>query len=119
MIGLHHTSRHTSERSTGRKMKELMRLMYSTLMVIAAPAVAQLPSNSVPTFISDERVLIGKYHYEESNDGFKMDVHLNADHTALYRIRTGEDQADFINLTGFWTLDNPYIHIHNKPGRSA
>jgi hypothetical protein len=93
--------------------------MYSTLMVIAAPAVAQLPSNSVPTFISDERVLIGKYHYEESNDGFKMDVHLNADHTALYRIRTGEDQADFINLTGFWTLDNPYIHIHNKPGRSA
>ncbi len=82
----------------------------------AAPASAQLPSNSLPEFIADERVLIGKYHYEEASDNFKMDVHLNADHTALYRITAGEDQADFINLAGFWTLDNPYIHIHNKPG---
>lgn len=88
----------------------------TALLMIPAPAVAQLPSNSLPSFVGDERVLIGKYHYEETSDEFKMDVHLNADHTALYQIRTGKDQADFIKLTGFWTLDNPYIHIHNKPG---
>lgn len=99
-----------------RGLLAITRLVCPILFVIAAPAVAQLPSNSLPEFIADERSLIGKYHYEEKSDGFKMDVHLNADHTALYRIRSGEDQADFINLTGFWTLDNPYIHIHNKPG---
>ena len=97
-------------------LKRMMRRAYPMLVAIAVPATAQLPSNGLPAFIGDERVLIGKYHHEETNDGFEMDVHLNADHTALYRIRTGEDGADFINLTGFWTLDNPYIHIHNKPG---
>ena len=99
-----------------RRLKEIVRMACPLLLGIASPAFAQLPSNSLPAFISDERVLIGKYHYEETNDGFKMDVHLNADHTAIYRIRTGKDEADFINLSGFWTLDNPYIHIHNKPG---
>lgn len=87
-----------------------------TLLAVAVPAAAQLPSNSVPVFIGDERVLVGKYHYEEDSDNFKMDVHLNADHTALYRITTGSEQAAFIDLTGYWTLDNPYIHIHNRPG---
>ena len=99
-----------------RRLTRMIRIALPLLFVLATPATAQLPSNSLPEFIADERVLIGKYHYEEESDGFKMDVHLNADHTALYRIRTGEDQADFISLTGFWTLDNPYIHIHNKPG---
>lgn len=86
----------------------------------AAPGRVSRPcsasSNSLPSFIGDERVLIGKYHYEETSDNFNIDVHLNADHTALYRIRTGKNEADFISLTGFWTLDGPYIHIHNKPG---
>jgi len=90
--------------------------VYVLLVMAVSPAVAQLPSNSLPSFIGDERVLIGKYHYEETSDDFQIDVHLNADHSALYRIRTGKDEADFINLTGFWTLDSPYIHIHNKPG---
>jgi hypothetical protein len=58
-------------------------------------ARAQLPSNS-PEFINDERILVGKYHYEEASDDFKMDLHLNADHTALYRITTGKEQAVFI-----------------------
>jgi hypothetical protein len=87
-----------------------------TLLAIAVPAAAQLPSNSLPEFITDERMLVGKYHYEEASDDFKMDVHLNADHTALYRITTGKEREVFINLTGYWTLDNPYIHIHNRPG---
>ncbi len=86
------------------------------LLTLASPMTAQLPSNSVPAFIADERVLIGSYHYEETSDNFKMDVQLNADHSALYRITTGKDAAEFVKLTGFWTLDNPYIHIHNKPG---
>lgn len=97
-------------------LKRVMCRAYPALLVIAVPASAQLPSNSLPEFIADERVLVGRYHYEEASDDFKIDVHLNADHTALYRIRTGKNQADFISLTGFWTLDNPYIHIHNKPG---
>jgi hypothetical protein len=87
-----------------------------TLLVIAVPAAAQLPSNSLPEFIDYESKLVGKYHYEEASDDFKMDLHLNSDHTALYRITTGKEQAVFINLTGYWTLDNPYIHIHNRPG---
>lgn len=99
-----------------RKLMSMMRRACPAILVIATPAIAQLPSNSLPAFIADERLLIGKYHYEEASDDFKIDVHLNADHTALYRIKAGKDQADFINLTGFWTLDNPYIHIHNKPG---
>jgi hypothetical protein len=66
--------------------------------------------------IDDERKLVGKYHYEETSDNFKMDLHLNAGHTALYRITTGKEQSVFMNLTGYWTLDNPYIHIHNRPG---
>src|SRR4051812_3867428 len=87
-----------------------------TLLAVSVPAAAQLPSNSVPVFIGDERVLVGKYHYEEASDDFKMDVQLNADHTAHYRITTGSEQAAFIDLSGYWTLDNPYIHIHNRPG---
>jgi hypothetical protein len=86
------------------------------LIALAVPAAAQLPSNSLPEFIHDERVLVGNYHYEETSDDFKMDVHLNADHTARYRITTGKEEIPFIDLTGFWTLDGPYIHIHNKPG---
>ncbi|WP_260596837.1 hypothetical protein [Sphingomonas endolithica] len=86
------------------------------LMMVATPAAAQLPSNSVPVFIQDERVLIGKYRYVERADGMKIDVHLNADHTALYHIKSGENDADFIKAEGFWTLDGPYIHIHNRPG---
>ncbi|WP_230769980.1 hypothetical protein [Sphingomonas sp. Leaf4] len=99
-------------------MKRMIRMTCPLLFLVAGAgtAGAQLPSNSRPAFIADERVLIGKYHYEETSDDFKMDVHLNADHTALYRITTGKDQAEFIRLTGFWTLDNPHIHIHNKPG---
>jgi hypothetical protein len=104
------------ERGMKSGLKRVMRRVCPALLVIAVPTSAQLPSNSLPEFIADERVLVGKYHYEEASDDFKIDVHLNADHTALYRIRTGKNQADFISLTGFWTLDNPYIHIHNKPG---
>ncbi len=99
-----------------RRFNTLMRQACPALLFITVPAAAQLPSNSVPVFIGDERMVVGKYHYEEASDDFKMDVYLNADHTALYRITTGEDQADFMNLKGYWTLHNPYIHIHNKPG---
>jgi hypothetical protein len=98
------------------RLKIVMLRACPTLLAVAVPAAAQLPSNSVPVFIGDERVLVGKYHYEEASDDFKMDVHLNADHTALYRITTGSEQAAFIDLSGYWTLDNPYIHIHNRPG---
>lgn len=98
------------------RTKAILWLAASALLVLAGPGRAQLPSNSVPAFITDERVLIGTYHYEEASDDFKMDVHLNADHSAHYRITTGKDAAEFVKLTGFWTLDNPYIHIHNKPG---
>jgi len=105
-------------RSRGRTLSRLNIVLRACPMLLAfgVPAAAQLPSNSVPVFIGDERVLVGKYHYEEAGDDFKMDVHLNADHTALYRITTGSEQAAFIDLSGYWTLDNPYIHIHNRPG---
>jgi hypothetical protein len=86
------------------------------LMMAATPAAAQLPSNSVPVLIQDERLLVGKYRYFERADGMKIDVHLNADHIALYHIQSGENDADFIKAEGFWTLDGPYIHIHNRPG---
>lgn len=91
-------------------------LVVAALLVMTGPAGAQLPSNSLPAFIADERLLIGRYHYEERSDDFKIDVVLNADHTASYRITTGKDAAEFAHLTGFWTLDGPYIHIHNRPG---
>lgn len=74
----------------------------------------QLSSNSVPVFIGDERVLVGKHHYEETGDDFKMNVHLNADYTALYGMTTGSEQAAFIDLTRYLTLDYPCIH--NRPG---
>jgi hypothetical protein len=86
------------------------------LLATAGSTSAQLPSNSVPVFIQDERVLIGKYRFVERADGMKIDVHLNADHSALYQIKTGESDADFIRAEGFWTLDGDVIHIHNRPG---
>ena len=69
-------------------------------MTLVTPAVAQLPSNSLPTYLRDERVLIGQYRYVERADGMKIDVHLNADHTALYQIRSGADDADFYQGRG-------------------
>lgn len=82
----------------------------------AAGAQAQLPSNSLPAFIADERTLIGKYRYEEAHDGMKVAVDLNADHSAAYRITTGADDAAFMEATGVWTLQDDVIHIHNTPG---
>ncbi|RZL28747.1 MAG: hypothetical protein EOP64_03470 [Sphingomonas sp.] len=86
------------------------------LMTLVTPAPAQLPSDSLPTYLRDQRVLIGQYRYVERADGMKIDVHLNADHTALYQIRSGADDADFIKAEGVWTYDAGTVHIHNRPG---
>ena len=88
---------------------------YCLAMMVAAPVDAQLPSNSVPVFIQDERVLIGTYRYVERADGMKVTVSLNADHSALYHITSGEADADFMKADGFWTLAGDVIHIHNRP----
>lgn len=82
----------------------------------AAPAATQLPSNSLPVFIADERLLIGRYRYVERDDGMKIAVDLNADHTAIYRITEGKENDEFIVAKGYWTLADDTIHIHNKPG---
>ncbi|MEG3126215.1 hypothetical protein [Sphingomonas sp. GB1N7] len=87
----------------------------AVLIALCTPAIAQLPSNSLPVFITDQRVLVGRYHYEEKSDNFKIDVHLNADNTAPYRITTGPADSDFIKAEGFWTVDGGVIHIHNRP----
>ena len=91
-------------------------LLAGFMMAATAPAAAQLPSNSVPALIRDERVLIGHYRYVESADGMKIDVDLNPDRTAIYRIRSGTDAADFIRAEGVWSYDGDTVHIHNRPG---
>ncbi len=82
----------------------------------AVPAVAQNPSNSVPVFVADERVLIGKYRFVENKEGLTVDVHLNADRTALYRVTIGGAEEEFLLAKGFWTVQGDTIHIHNRPG---
>jgi hypothetical protein len=79
----------------------------------ASAVLTQHESNSLPAYIADERVLVGKYHYEE--DGFTIDVSLNADKTALYSISMGAEEGGF-RAEGFWTLHDGTIHIHNQPG---
>lgn len=98
-----------------RKFKCMVRGGVAALLTLCTPAIAQLPSNSLPVLITDQRVLAGRYHYEEKSDNFKIDVHLNADHTALYRITTGPTDSDFIKAEGFWTVEGDVIHIHNRP----
>ncbi len=83
---------------------------------VAAGAPAQLPSNSLPAIIQDEWVLIGKYRYVERADGMKIDVEINADRSATYRIRAGADDAEFMEAKGVWTYDGDTLHIHNQPG---
>ena len=79
-----------------------------------APALRpQHESNSLPAYIADERVLVGKYHYEE--EGFTVDVSLNANKTALYSIGMEVEEGGF-RADGFWTLSDGIIHIHNRPG---
>jgi hypothetical protein len=79
-----------------------------------APALCpQHESNSLPAYIADERVLVGKYHFDE--EGFTVDVSLNADKTALYSIGMGAEEGGF-RAEGFWTLSDGIIHIHNRPG---
>lgn len=92
------------------------RFLAGCVVTLTAPASAQLPSNSVPAFIRDERVLIGQYRYVERADGMKIDVDLNADRTAIYSIKSGADDADFMKAEGVWSYDGDTIHIHNHPG---
>jgi len=86
------------------------------MVTVTAPASAQLPSNSVPALIRDERLLIGQYRYVERANGMKIDVDLNADRTAVYRIRSGEGDAEFMKAESVWSYDGDTVHIHNRPG---
>jgi hypothetical protein len=77
---------------------------------VPLPTAAQRDSSSLPTLVADQRVLVGKYHFEE--EGISIDVSLNADGTALYSVGGSEG----IRANGYWTLRGDRIHIFNRPG---
>jgi hypothetical protein len=85
-------------------------------VLLSTPAAAQLPSNSLPAYITDQRVLVGHFRYKESEAGLTIDVRLGADHRASYRITEGPEARDFIVAEGVWTYEAGTIHIHNQPG---
>ena len=68
-------------------------------------AVAPASSQTVP--VTDRRLLVSKYHFEEA--GLKVDVDLNADGTARYQVNAGR-------AVGFWAVQGNRVHIYNKPG---
>lgn len=85
-------------------------------LAVAAPATAQLPSNSVPATVFSEGVLVGRYRYVERADGMKVEVRLNDDHSASYLVTSGAGDEEFITVTGYWSYDGRTIHIHNHTG---
>lgn len=85
-------------------------------VLASTPAAAQLPSNSLPAYITDQRVWVGHFRYKESEAGLTIDVRLGADHRASYRITEGPEARDFIVAEGVWTYEAGTIHIHNQPG---
>lgn len=96
--------------------KSIDLLLATCALAASTGASAQLPSNSVPAILQDDRILVGSYRYVERADGMKIDVDLNADHTATYRIRAGADDVEFAEVKGLWTYDGDTLHIHNRPG---
>ena len=88
-------------------------VIIAAALIALSPAHSQRESNGLSAYIADERVLVGKYRYEEK--GFTIDVSLNADKTALYIIGMGAEEDGF-RAEGFWTMREGIIHIHNRPG---
>lgn len=83
-------------------------LLIAAALLVSTRASAQPESEYV--YITDPRVLVGKYHFEEK--GFTIDVSLNADGTALYLVGKG---SGGIRAEGFWEVCGDKIHIHNRP----
>ena len=63
--------------------------------------------------ITDPSVLVGHYHFQEG--AFAIDVHLNADRSALYTVSTDGGRGG-IRAEGLWRVDGEEIHIYNHPG---
>ena len=91
-------------------------LLALVALAFAAPAGAQLPSNSRPVFVEDEGAMVGQYRYVEQAEGLEVDVRLNGNHSASYRVSTEPGGEVFLNAEGYWSYDGQVIHIHNHPG---
>jgi hypothetical protein len=82
-------------------------------MKIAVPALllaVALSSATAAQVALPRDQLVGKYQFKE--EGMTVDVHLNADGTALYSIGGSEG----VRSNGYWNVTGERIHVFNKPG---